>query len=168
MGYTTDFNGIFYLDCVLEEKHKRYLEQFASIRHMARDVEKLKDQEDYFRENVGLPLGVDGEYFTGGTGSNGQDRTEDILNYNSPPSTQPGLWCQWTPTDDGYGIEWDEGEKFYHYIKWLKYIIENFLKPWNYVLNGIVKWSGEDDDDLEKIIVENNVVTTKIGEVVYR
>ena len=30
-------------------------------------------------------------------------------------TTYPGIWCQWVPTDDGKGIEWDGGEKFYNY-----------------------------------------------------
>jgi hypothetical protein len=32
----------------------------------------------------------------------------------------PGFWCQWVPSADGCGIEWDGGEKFYAYDKWLQ------------------------------------------------
>ena len=41
---------------------------------------------------------------------------------------QPGLWCQWVPNASGTAIVWDEGEKFYYYIEWIKYLIEHFLR----------------------------------------
>lgn len=79
----------------------------------------------------------------------------------------PGFWCQWVPTEDGWGIEWDQGEKFYEYVEWLRYIIQHLLQPKGYVLNGEINWSGEDSEDLGKIIVKDNVVTTKEGRVTY-
>jgi len=65
------------------------------------------------------------------------------------------------PNADGTAIEWNEGEKFYEYIPWIKYLIDNLLKPWGYVLNGTVEWEGEDNSDVGKIIVKDNVVTVK-------
>ena len=52
----------------------------------------------------------------------------------------PSFYCQWIPTEDREGIEWDGGEKFYNAEKWLRYIIENYLKPWGYVVNGTVEF----------------------------
>jgi hypothetical protein len=76
----------------------------------------------------------------------------------SPPSTQPGLWCQWVAGDGGNSIEWDGGEKFYDYIDWIKYLINNFLKTWGYTINGTVKWRGEDFSDIGKIVIVDNQV----------
>ena len=76
-------------------------------------------------------------------------------------TTQPSLWCQWIPTEDNMGIEWDGGEKFYCYDEWLTYIIDNFLKPWGITLSGEVEYQGEDNDDRGKIIVVDNVVTVE-------
>lgn len=73
----------------------------------------------------------------------------------------PGFWCQWVPNFDGTAIEWDESEKFYNYIDWIKYLIDNFLKKDNYILNGIVMWRGEDFDDNGTITITDNKVSTK-------
>lgn len=81
---------------------------------------------------------------------------------------QPGLWCQWIPNAEGTALEWDEGEKFYEYQEWLRYLIEHFLAPWHYTVNGEVEWSGEESSDLGQLVVKNNVVTVKFGYIVYR
>lgn len=79
----------------------------------------------------------------------------------------PSIWCQWQPTVDGKGIEWDGGEKFYEYTDWLAYLIEKFLEPWGYVLNGEVTWQGEDPDDIGMLRVVNNDVSEVDGQKVY-
>jgi len=170
MGYTTEFEGQFNLDRPLTPEQAAYLRAFAGSRRMKRDASKTAELDDPQRVAVGLPVGTDGEFYVGtdwGRPTYGQTRTDDIVDYNSPPSTQPSLWCQWVPTDDNKGIEWDGGEKFYSYVEWLNYIIANFLKSWGYTLNGEVTWEGEDRDDLGKIVVTDNEVTTKEGKVVY-
>jgi len=168
MGYTTNFEGRFNLDKPLTKAHKAYLVAFASTRRMRRDgtVYKLPDP---VREAVGLPAGPDGEYYVAGTDCFGAVKDESVLDYNTPPRSQPNsLWCQWVPTKDDTGIQWDGGEKFYAYIEWLKYIVDNFLKPWGYKLNGSIKWEGEESDDVGKIVVKDNAVSTKKGYIVYR
>lgn len=168
MGYTTDFHGRFNLNKPLTEAHKAYLVAFASTRHMCRDSKVTEGKKDPIREAVGLPLGPDCAFFVAGTDGFGTERDSGVVDYNSPPRSQPGLWCQWVPTEDGTAIEWDGGEKFYSYTEWLTYIVDNFLKPWGYKLNGEVKWEGEESGDVGKIIVKDNVVSTKEGRVVYR
>jgi hypothetical protein len=172
VGYTTDFNGSFSINKSLGEQrlgahHAAYLRRFAETRRMKRDVSKLVHVEDHIRVGVGLPLGNDGEYFVGADGYSGQDRSEDVLDYNSPPANQPGLWCQWTVNNEGDEIIWDGGEKFYDYVEWLEYIIEHFLKPWGYKLNGSVEWAGESTDDRGIIIVKDNKVESRSGHIVY-
>jgi hypothetical protein len=103
----------------------------------------------------------------GGKEDFGQGQDDSIVNYNTPPSGQPSLWCQWVPNENGTAIEWDGGEKFYEYVDWIEYLISNFLAPWGYVLNGEVEWSGEDRDDRGMIIIDNNIVTTKRAVVSY-
>ncbi len=77
--------------------------------------------------------------------------------------TEIGGYCQWVPTTDGTGIEWDNGEKFYDYVPWLKHIVEKFLVPWGYILNGAVQWSGESVTDIGTIVVKNNAVSVAEG-----
>jgi len=110
-----------------------------------------------------LPVGAVGGYFVGEIGVRGQGAGSDILDDNAPPCGQPGLWCQWIPTEDRTGIEWDGGEKFYDYVKWLRYIIEHFLARWDYVLNGSVTWEGEISGDTGTILVVDNNVTAGRG-----
>lgn len=150
MGYTTDFEGRFELNKKLTPTLKTFLTKFNQSRRMARKLPKK--------------YGIEGEFFVDGKGSFGQDNDASVIDNNRPPKTQPGLWCQWTPSEDGKGIEWDGGEKFYEYIPWLEYIIKNFLAPKGYVLNGTVKWQGEEMGDRGKIMVKDNVVTSQVLE----
>jgi hypothetical protein len=106
-------------------------------------------------------FGVQGEFFVFGGGDFVQDHEPNIIDFNQQPSTQPSLWNQWTPTEDGMGIEWDGGEKFYSYTEWLVYLIHKVLAPNGYILNGVVEWDGEDRGDIGEIIVENNRVYTQ-------
>lgn len=167
MGYTTEFEGVFKLDKPLTLAHFKYLQAFADTRRMERDPVRANRLSDPVREVTGLPVGVDGEYFVAGSGFKGQGRDDSVTDGNCPPRTQPGLWCQWVPTEDGTGITWDGGEKFYSYVEWLQYIITNFLVPWGYTLNGEVTWSGEERGDIGKIQVTNNKVKKLAGTVTY-
>lgn len=144
MGYTTYFAGQFNLNKKLDKETHEFLDKLARTRRMAR--------------NVGPEYGVEGEFYVEGKGFMGQDREDNIIDNNRPPSTQPGLWLQWVPTEDGTAIVWDEGEKFYNYVEWIEYLIEKILAPRGYILNGKVDWRGEDFDDLGCIIIENNQV----------
>lgn len=162
MGYSTDFSGSFKLDRPLKPEHKAYLEAFSGSRRMKRNAKKAEKLSDSVRIAAGLPIGIQGEYFVGNAECYfGQDNDESVVEYNDPPDTQPSLWCQWIPSEDGESIEWDGSEKFYSYIEWIKYIITNFLKPWKYKLNGSVKWQGEEMNDRGIITVKNNVMKTK-------
>lgn len=151
MGYTTNFEGVLKLNKQLTTEDKEYLEKFANTRRMARDIEGF---------------GIDGEFYVDGDTNGFDDPT--VINVNVPPRTQPGLWCQWEPTYDGWGIEWNGGEKFYDYVEWLEYLIKMILAPKGYVLNGTIKWFGEDSDDMGRILVKDNKVTTEYGTIVYK
>jgi len=144
MGYTTDFNGEFMLHKPLAPADLEFLQKLNRTRRMAR--------------NVDAKYGVEGEFYVEDTEDMGQVHSDNIIDYNRPPSTQPGIWCGWTPNDTGTIIEWDGGEKFYNYIEWIKYIIDNILIPRGYSLTGEVFWTGEDGDDRGKIVIKNNKI----------
>lgn len=158
MGYTTDFEGSFTLDRQLEPGHQNYLAQFANTRRMQRNASRTEERADPVRVNVGLPVGTDGAYFVGENGFGGQDHGADVTDNNRAPTGQPGLWCQWVPSDDGMAIGWDGGEKFYYYTEWLAYLIDNFLEPWGYTLTGKVTWQGEESGDCGTIHVQDNQI----------
>lgn len=146
MGYTTDFSGRFETNKPLSDKMFNFLKAFNQTRRMGRNVDAV--------------FGVQGEFYVFGGWGDGrlENDKKTVINHNEPPVTQPGLWCQWIPSDDRMGIEWDGVEKFYNYTEWLVYLIHKILAPNGYVLNGTVTWQGEETGDVGEIIVENNRV----------
>ncbi len=156
MGYTTIFDGTFHLNKRLLDSEAIYLLEFSRTRRMKRNPAILQSIPDPARTAVNLPVGEEGCYFVNQKWD--EDSEVSVVDGNRPPKTQPGLWCQWIPTPDGGGIQWNGVEKFYDYIEWLQYLIDNFLKPWGYVLRGEVNWQGEREEDVGMIWVENNVI----------
>ena len=73
-------------------------------------------------------------------------------------NAQPGLWCQWIPSDDGRAIVWDRGEKFTDPYGWIEYLLRHFLGPWGYIANGRVDWQGPDAGDVGSIFVTDNAL----------
>lgn len=153
MGYTTDFEGRFKLNKPLDDETFTFLQKLATTRRMKR--------------NLGSEYGVEGEFYVDGSGDYGQGDESNIVNYNSPPRTQPSLWCQWVPSEDRLHIEWDGNEKFYSYVEWLQYIITKVLKPKGYSLSGEVEWMGEDSNDRGMIVVVDNEVKTKRAKITF-
>jgi hypothetical protein len=143
MGYTTEFEGVIKVDPPLSAAEVNYLNKFSDSRRMKRE---------------------NGPYYVA-------DDEADVLEYNTPPIGQPGLWCQWIPTDDGTGIEWDGGEKFYNAAEWMQYIIDHFFGDnpiakqvdldagdflQSHTFTGVIEAYGEERDDIWRIRIENN------------
>jgi hypothetical protein len=163
MGYTTDFYGEIKAFPPLNEGEQKFLNAFTRTRRVVRNYPNK------------------GKYFiSDGTDCSGQT-TNNILEHNTPPEGQPGLWCQWKSTKDG-NIEWDGGEKFYSADEWMVYITEHFFKKNSYMqklepetykkygfqehsLNGVIYAKGEEAGDIWKIIVKDNEVFISQGEV---
>ena len=168
MGYTTNFIGSFKLNKPLTLAHKNYLDAFSDTRRMKRNAEIASTLPDPIREAAGFKtVGIDGEFYVGGGGFMGQDHDKSVVEGSRPPSTQAGLWCKWAPNADGTAIEWNGYEKFYDYIEWIEYIIKNFLAPVGYILNGTVKWEGEESSDMGQIVITNNSVEVKKATITY-
>lgn len=159
MGYTTNFKGEILISPKPTEQVMNFINGLANSRRMKRDPSKLPEVDCEIN-----PLKTHGEegefYFDPNSKNMGQERTKDVISYNDPPSTQPSLWLQWIIKEDK--LQWDGGEKFYGYIKWLKYLIKKIFKPFGYTLNGYIDFSGEIISDIGRINVENNNVTVKL------
>lgn len=157
MGYNTRFKGKFQVSPILKKEHQEYLTAFSETRRMKRDTDRVLQLPDPIRALVALPIGEDAAYFVGGTGFFGQDEDFSIVDYNSPPSGQPELWCMWVPSADGTAIKYDDSrEKFSNYIEWIEYLIKHFFSPWKYKLNGTVSWQGEISSDVGEIVSWRN------------
>lgn len=150
MGYLTELFGEFRVSPPLAQKHADYLLEFNKTRRMMRSPEALGNSPDPCREAVGLPLGNEGSYFTGGD--------TPCLDYNSPPEEQPSLWCPWKPAQSLDALEWDGLEKPGSETEWVSYLVKHFLGPWGYTLSGEVTWQGEEDEDRGTIFVKGNQV----------
>lgn len=157
MGYTTDFDGEIFIDPPLNEHEISFLGDLANTRRMKR---------------------INGPLFVGGQGFAGQDHEVDVTDYNNPDPSQPGLWLQWVPYDDGTALVWDQTEKFDHSAEWMKYLVTNLLATsatfyiaqhvdeddrlqhftCDHILNGEITAQGEDYDDSWKLVVTDNNV----------
>ena len=145
MGYTTDFKGNFEFSEKPSDKTLELLSGLNKTRRMARSIEGY---------------GIEGEfYYNKNTNDFGQEEDKNIINYNKPPKTQPGLWNNWKPSECGMFLEWDGGEKFYKYVEWIKYLIKNIIEPDNLKLNGTVQWRGEECEDYGTITIKDNQVS---------
>jgi hypothetical protein len=159
MSYVTHLRGTLTLDRPLAPEHRIYLERFAQTRHVRRDVEQLRAVPDPIREAVGLPIGPEGAYFIG-EGTRQLDDSTVLDNNQAPEGQFNSLWCGWAPTADGTAIE-NRNTPAHDYLGWLFYIIDHFLKPWGYVLNGQVRYEGEAVSDFGFIVVDHNAVYTE-------
>lgn len=159
MGYTQDFYGSFLVTPQLKPEHRLYLKAFSETRRMARKP-GISRCTDPIRKAAGLEAGVEGGYFIGEYEENSDDRLWDtrVVLRDDPPQGQPGRWCQWTPVREGREIAWDGGEKFYEAESWLKYLIEHFLAPWGYRLNGRVWWQGATITDFGLFELQDNLL----------
>ena len=163
MGYSTDFYGEFKFNKPVTEALAEYINRFSNTRRMPRDNEKIKEIYPNWKELCFFgELGNNGEYFAPIDNCFGQTQDESIIDYNGfEKAVQPGLWCQWIIKDDS--LVWDGGEKFYNYVEWLQYLIDNFFDPLGYELSGDIAWQGEDPDDCGVIHVANNYIEVQHG-----
>lgn len=144
MGYTTSFEGQVAVEPPLNPTEIAYLRDFAESRRHRRP---------------------EGPYST-------RDCAWDADGYNRPPEGQPSLWCNWEPTSDGAGIQWNGAEKFYNAAEWMTYLVDHFLKPgahaqgqpgfeaftFDHTVTGLIKAQGEEPaDSWELIVVDNEV-----------
>ena len=164
MGYSTDFNGTIKISPNLKELDKEFLDKFFQIRHMKRDMTKLKD----ISENLIKEYGKDGCFYLKDY-NNFNEMYDDktIININDS-GDMPSLYCnleivedngesfvQWNGSEKTYGVNVENG--------WFTWLIDNFFKPCGYVLNGEMTWQGEEDDDTGTIKIENNIVSLNFG-----
>jgi hypothetical protein len=71
----------------------------------------------------------------------------------------PTYYCQWIVTEDYQRLEWDKNEKFYYGKEWLVYLVEHFIEPWGYKLNGESPWYIDDFQYAGILTVSDNVIT---------
>lgn len=159
MGYTTEFIGSFEIDGDLNSEVIRLINGLSTTRRIKINTNELAKKMNITEEKCINIYGKEGKFYFGNFSYN----DTIILNNNEPPCDQPGLWCQWKLDIEQKKLVWDYGEKFYYYVEWLKYLIDNVFKLNNIELNGIMCYKGEDFDDMGCIKICKNIITvTKI------
>ena len=160
MGYSTEFEGELRIEPTLTPAHLIYLQRFAETRRMKRDPWRAERLSDPVRVAADLPIGPQGAYFVGSV-DDFSDSDPSVVDGNLPhaPFTH-SLYCSWVPSQDGTTLVWSGTEKFYEYVGWLEFLIEHFLIPWRYRLDGRIDWQGDEPDDQGSIFVSGNRVRT--------
>lgn len=170
MSYIVRFTGNFLINEKLDDKLAEYLERFYNTRHVKRNIEKTKQmypnwKEFCFRNRIG----EDGEYFA--NGENFLEKDDDIISYRVPPGIQPSILCPWRIDEFHKSIIWDGKENLIpieEHAQWLQYLIENFLSPCGYIVNGSVTYKTrifyserEEAVRVGKITITDNVIDVK-------
>lgn len=192
MSYTTDFSGEITVDPPLNEHEISFIQAFNESRRMIRTRGPLFVGGSGFRgQNSGDDDVIDGNRASGEAASQYGITThadQELYLRFYEEGGQPGLWCQWTCSDDGEVIEWDGGEKFYNAAEWMKYLVTHLLHgeearayvakhvleddrlahfTFDHVLNGTIHAQGEDSEDTWKLVVEGSVVKVSSAEVTF-
>lgn len=102
------------------------------------------------------------------------DRAGDVASYNRVAVGMPELWCPWTCCDEGCCLHWDRVEKPYAPDRWLRYLVDTFLRPgaalsadpaalalgltFDHVLSGMIVGERRETGELFGLAVTDNVV----------
>jgi hypothetical protein len=73
----------------------------------------------------------------------------------------PAYHCDWAVSEDGDTLSWNGNEKFYDYVEWLQWMIDNFFSKWGVTVDGTVHYQGDEIGDHGKITIKNNVIKKK-------
>lgn len=131
-----------------------YIRLFGNIRHMIRNVEKIKRIDPNWEQHCfNGNLGIEGEYYIPYKEDDSFDPITSVTEKNCYPKTQPNFYCHWFINIDNE-LVWDGNPFFNQNIQWLQYLIKNFFEPLGYVLNGELETT-------VKICVEDNKITTR-------
>ena len=85
----------------------------------------------------------------------------DESEYKNYSKVYPSSYNQWVLNTDADAIVWNGAEKFYEYVEWLQWLIDNFFCIKALFISGTVLWQGEEVGDVGEITVKNNIVSTR-------
>jgi hypothetical protein len=102
------------------------------------------------------------------------ETSADVASYDRVAAGMPGLWCPWTCCDEGCCLRWDQAEKPYAPDRWLRYLIDTFLRSgaalashpaaraagltFDHVLSGTIVGERRETSELFALTVKDNVV----------
>ena len=113
------------------------------------------------------------------------ERHDSKHNYGSPYREFPSIWCDFNIRNNknyenvkggtffgsDYGVfEWNESEKTYEGIGWIKHFIKFLIecsKENPIYAEGIMYWQGDDSEDTGYVSVDKNRIRTFEGTIEY-
>lgn len=156
MGYSTDYIGRIDIQPALNASERDYLNRFSRSRRWDRP---------------------EGPYALTSTRENSSTDTW-IRRRNRPAAGQPSLWCQWIPCLNGCCVTFDGHEKFYAGPAWMRYLIDEFLRPgaaamgsghaefadftFDHRADGLISGCRRDNRELFAIDVHDNEVSVEV------
>lgn len=148
MGYTTSFSGGLTIKPRLPDEYVKLFNEIAGKRNNSYGDGDEGSFDHLMFGNLGRPgpsaLGLEG------------------------PTGVPACWCQWELDQDAEHtlLQWDGGEKFYEYAKWLAFCLAVIKKDFpRSKFEGTIEWQGEDDNDVGRLsLSEGGTVIEQPGE----
>lgn len=155
MGLHTDYLGSLRIEPALSPAEVDFLKSFTHTRHYG--DRSATDVVEHPADN---------------------DPSGDVDSYNRVAAGMPGLWCPWTCCDEGCCLRWNQHEKPYAPDRWLRYLINTFLRPggalaadpvardlgltFDHVLTGMLVGERRETGELFALAVNRNVVRRRI------
>lgn len=165
------FSEKFEIEEKLDDKLAEYMYHFFNTKHVKRDIELTKKVYQNWKDRCYRSrLGVEGEYFVD---HYTQEKKEDILNEYEPPAPLPECWCCLRiERSDKDRLIWRndlmDSAMIIHRVRWIKYVLDNFLVPNGYTVNGEMRFQAnlyrEYKEELYegKIKIENSEIKIKL------
>lgn len=164
--------GELKLSPALTNRESNFLKDFAKTRHFHRswrveddNGKNWVDPNNDFRPTFSDPKYKE-IYLRSNINNNKEQKQYELnkwrcIDYHKANPGMPSLYCHWIPLDDNKTLKWDN-EDFSKGLDWLKFIIENYINPWRYQLNGELYVTNADSEfpfESGKIIVTDNIIT---------
>lgn len=168
MGYSVNYYGSIDIEPPLDSELHERINAWLACHHAQYDVDKIYqvDPDADLHTVDGNPVG-----------ENGWNWVKVFIDPHSPAyepylpaviderhsDPMPSLWSDLILEHDykmgSAVLKWNGIEKSYEIPSWIEILIQNVLAPNGYVLNGVLSWEGDDNDDTGSIrVVDNDVI----------
>ena len=154
------FQGAFTLTPALSTAQVAYLQAFLAVQHGFWPLQYVQQEPDLLRDAVNLPVGDDAAFYVGhqSNGLKGRHPFIDKHNTVSPgPGGQPHCGnCPWQLSNDGTHLFPDKKKLAAMPLKWLGWLVTNFLSPWKVDIRGLASYDDPCTSQEGKVIAEGN------------
>lgn len=137
--------------------YARYLGMFCEVPHWKRNEATCRLIKDPFRDAIGLPPGKYGEFVIG------TKKFDSSVSSKRPYKHHPSEFVPFAVNLDSefkMTLNMVGSPRPSVLAKWTSYLLEKFIGPWGYNMNGYISW--DDDVTTGYVHVLNNVLEHEI------